>query len=110
MNVRLHMLFGPIQEGDWESLRTMANRLTIDRKSVRVSLGEKPNWLVVDFTMATQPQYAAVDTIDEALTFDYGNGLDTVICFPKTEAEAARAKRKNDKQKAKRRFKRGRHG
>ena len=110
MNVRLHMLFEPIEETDWETLRTLANRLTIDRKSVRVSEDEKPNWLVVHFTMATQPQYAAVDTIDEALTFDYGNGLDTVIWFPKTEAEAARAKRKNDKQKAKRRFKRGHRG
>ena len=110
MNVRLHMLFRPIKEPDWETLRTVANRLTIDRKSVRLSLDEKPNWLVVDFTMAMQPQYAAVDTIDEALTFDCGNGLDTVIWFPKTEAEAARAKRKNDKQKAKRRFKREQRG
>jgi len=103
MNARLHVLFRSITAADWETMRRVANRVTIDRKSVRVYEDEKPNWLVVDFTMATQPQYAAVDAIDRVLKFDDGNGLDTAIQFPRSEAEEARATRKNEKRKTIRR-------
>lgn len=103
MNARLQIFFQTITEADFETMRRVANRVTTGRKSVRVYEDEKPNWLAVDFTMATQPQYAAVDAIDRVLKFDYGNGSDTVIQFPRSEAEEARSKRKNERRKAIRR-------
>ena len=103
MNARLHMLFQPITEADFETLRRVANRVTIDPKSVRVSSSEQTNWLIVDFTMARQLQISAVDAIDRALEFDGGRCSDTIIQFPRSDAEEARAKRKNEKCKAIRR-------
>ena len=103
MNARLKILFQTITKADFETLRNAANRVTTDRKSVRVYEDEKPNWLVVDFSMATQPKYAAVDAIDRALKFVYGRGSDTIVQFPRSAAEDARAKRKNEKRKAIRR-------
>ena len=110
MNARLHMLFRPITEDDWVTVRIVANRVTSDTKSVRVSEGDNPNWLVVDFTMPKQTQNEAADAIDRALEFHGGKGLDTAIQFPRTEAEEARAKRKNEKRKAERRANRARQG
>ena len=103
MIARLLIMFEPITEADFKTLRKVATRVTTDRESIRVSLGEKPNWLIVEFKMARQTQNAAVDAIDRSLKYDCGRSSDTVIQFPRSETEEARAKRKNEKNKAKRR-------
>jgi hypothetical protein len=52
--------------------------------------------------MPTEPQYHAVETIYRDLRFHAENGFDPVIEFPRTEEEVARAKRKAERRKARR--------
>jgi hypothetical protein len=90
-------------EQDWEDLRSLARSLTQNSDSVHVHAGEEPGWLVAAFTMTTEPQYRAVARIDGALRFWAGNRLDSIIQFPKSEAERERARRKAERRRARRR-------
>mgnify|MGYP000054366239 CR=1 FL=1 len=104
MNVRVCVQFEPVTEDDWQAMRSLAHCLTNNRDSVRVFTDpKKADWLVAEFTMPTEAQYQAVARIDRALRFEVLNRQDSMIGFPKTAAEAARARRKNERRKARRR-------
>jgi hypothetical protein len=106
MNVRVSIRYRPITDEHWESMRSLARKLTDNPKSIRVSLDETPEYLVVEFTMPRDSQTRAVEAIDRVMRFDTGRGLDSRISFPRTAEEEAQAKRKNEQRKAKRRAKR----
>ena len=104
MNVRVQIQFEPITQSDWSAMRSLAERLTNCPESVRVGADAKgPDCLVAEFTMPTEPQYKAVDTIDGVLRLYVDNCVDSSIQFPRTEAEIARAQRKAESRRAKRR-------
>lgn len=78
--------------------------MTNDRKSVRVL--EDPaeaGWLVVEFTMEAMAQYRALPAIESALRFYADNRMDSIIAFPKSEEEQARADRRAARRRARRR-------
>jgi hypothetical protein len=104
MNVRVRVLFlGPPAREDWNAMRSMADDLTNDRQGIRVFVDpEEADWLVAEFTMPTDAQIRAVDRIDWVMKFYAHNYNDSVIQFPKTDAERARADRKNERNKARR--------
>jgi hypothetical protein len=102
MNVRIYVLFKPPTDEDWQALRSVAARLTNNAQSIRVLAGEPFGWLVAEFTMRTDPQYKAVDRIDDALKLYAGNRQDSTIQFPYTAAQRARADCKNARQRGRR--------
>lgn len=103
MNVRLRIQFKPPTEEDWKAMRSLANSLTAEPKSVKVFADEKPDWLVVEFTMPTEAQYKAEPKISKAIRLHAWNRWDSTFGFPFTEAERARADRKAAQRKARRR-------
>ncbi len=103
MNAQIKLLFHPVTNADRETMRSLAGILTDNRESIRVSSDAKPNCLVVDFTMPTQPQMLALNAIDRVLKMNLDRGEFSSVSFPKTESEEASAKRKNERRKAKRR-------
>src|SRR4051812_10510685 len=98
MNVCVRIQFESPGQEELASMRSMARSLTISPESVRVIADETPGWLVAEFTMPTEAQYAAVPMIDRAIRFWAGDRLDSTIGFPKTEAERARARRKSERR------------
>ena len=104
MRVEVHVQFDSPGEDDWADMQSLGRCVTNDAQSVRVSAVEgRSGWLAVEFTMPTEPQYKAVDKIDRAMRIYGGNRLDSAIGFPKSEAEQARAERKAERRRAKRR-------
>jgi len=106
MNVLVRVLFDPPTEEDWQAMRRLGGGLTDDPASVRVYADVRPGWLVVEFTMPTEAQIKAVDKIDRVLRFSVFNRFDTMIGFPRTPAEEARARRQNERRKALRKARR----
>jgi hypothetical protein len=104
MNVCVQVQFDSPGEDDWDAMRSLARSVTTDLHSVRVfALDDAPDCLVVEFTMPTEAQYKAVEKIDRALRLYGGNRLDSAIGFPKSAAEQARAARKSERRREKRR-------
>ncbi len=108
MNVRVRILFKPPTEDDWGSMRSLANSLTEEPNSVKVSADENPEWLVVEFTMPTEAQYKALPKIERAVRLHAWNRWDSTFGFPYTEAERAQADRRAARRKARRRRSRAR--
>jgi hypothetical protein len=107
MNVRVRIQFDELTERDWQVMWSLAKSLTNNKDSIRVVAdAHEENWLVAEFTMPTQAQDKAVDVIDRALRFADVTRIDSTISFPKTQAERARAHRKNERRKALRRDRR----
>lgn len=102
MNVRVRVLFNNPTEDDWRDMHSLANGLTNDRDSVRVFEEEEAGWLTAEFRMPTEAQLQAVDKIDRVLRYTVGNREDSAIGFPRSPAEEARARRKNERRKAQR--------
>src|SRR6266446_3177791 len=101
MNVKVKIQFASPTDEDKADLRSIAMALTKDPKSVRVVAPHAdPCWLVVEFTMPTEPQYVAVDRIDAKLRFWVLNRMDSIIMFPKSEQERQRARRKAERRRA----------
>ena len=96
VRVEICMEFDALGDGDSEMLRDLALALTNRRSSVTVA--EWPNGLVCELTMTAQPQYLAVETIDDAIRFEMKNTGDYTIRFPRTPAEIASAKRKAERR------------
>lgn len=103
MNVRVRIQFESPGEEEQSSMRSLARSLTNHPASVCVSADETPGWLIAEFTMPTEPQYAAVPKIDRAIRFWAWKRLDSRIGFPMSEAERARADRKAERRRARRR-------
>lgn len=103
MNVRVRIRFKPPTEQDWQAMRSLAAGLTNNPESVRVSADDPPDWLVAEFTMATEAQYKALPKIERAIKFHAGNRSDARFSFPYTESERARADRRAMRRKARRR-------
>lgn len=107
MNVSVRVLFDNATEEDWRAMRMLANKLTNDRDSVRVTDSpDEPGWLDAEFTMPTETQLQAVNKIDRVLRYEVENRSDSTISFPRSAAEAERARRKNERRKAQRRARR----
>ena len=85
MRVEICMEFDALGDGDSKKLRDLAISLTNRRSSVTVA--ESPNCLVCELTMTSQPQYLAVETIDDAIRFEMKNHGDYTIRFPRTPTE-----------------------
>ena len=103
MDVRVRIQFKHPTEDDWGSMRSLANSLTEEPNSVKVSADENPEWLVVEFTMPTEAQYRALPKIERAIRLHAENRWDSTFNFPLTEAERARNKRKTERRKSRRR-------
>jgi hypothetical protein len=104
MIVRVSIQFKPPSKYDWLAMRRLANSLTADQDSVHVFVAPaKPDWLVVEFTMPTEAQYKALPKIERAIKLYASNRWDSMFSFPYSEVEAARAKRKAERRKARRR-------
>lgn len=96
MKVRVEIQFESPTAADEASLRRLALGLTNDRDSVRVVAREdQPDWFVAEFTMPTEAQYKAVDTIDARIRYSLWNRMDSIICFPKTAAQPRRQQGKS---------------
>ncbi len=107
MNVRVDVLFDAPEENARNDMWGLGQTLSDDPTAVRVFAPDgQPGWLSVEFTMPTEPQLTAVDKIDRVLRFSVSERLDSAICFPKSEAELERQRRKNERRKAQRRAKR----
>lgn len=102
MKVRVHILYESPCEADRASLLSLGRSLTNSPQSVAVHDG-KPRWLIVEFTMPTEAQYRAVDKIDHAIRYYADNRMDSIIEFPKTEAERERIRRKAARRRSRRR-------
>src|SRR4051812_38726211 len=103
MNVQVRIHFESPGEEQLASMTSLAQALTHRPESVHVFADEAPGWLVAEFTMPTEPQYAAVETIDRAIRFWADDRTDSTICFPRTAEEQARAARKAERRRARRR-------
>ena len=96
MKVRLEIQFESPTAADEASLRRLALGLTNDRDSVRVVAREdQQDWFVAEFTMPTEAQYKAVDTIDGQIRLFLLNRMDSIICFPKTATKTRRPRGKS---------------
>lgn len=102
MNVLVRVLLNNPTEDDWRDMRSLANGLTNDRDSVRVFEDEEAGWLAAEFRMPTETQLSAVNKIDRVLRYTVENREDSTIGFPRSLAEEARARRKNERRKAQR--------
>lgn len=105
MNVCVLIRFESLGEKELESMRRLARSLTKEPASVNVSPDDKPGWLLAEFTMPTEPQYKAVPKIDHAIDLHLwaSNKLDSIIGFPKSEAERAHTRRKAERRRERRR-------
>jgi len=106
MNVRVRIQFKAPTDDDWEAMRSLAKDLTKSPESVKVFADNRPEWLVAEFTMPTEAQYKAVPKIDSAIRFHCWRRSDSSFSFPFTEEERARADRKSERRKARRRARR----
>jgi hypothetical protein len=106
MNVRLCILFKPPTEQDWQAMGSIAKGLSKEPESIRVYPEADPNWLVVEFTMPTEPQYKAEPKIMQAVRLSAWNRHDLTFGFPMTEAERIRADRKLTRAKERRKARR----
>ena len=107
VNVIVRIFFDKPAEEDWQAMRSLAIRLTNDPDSVRVTADpDAPDWLAAEFTMPSEAQYQAVGKIDGVLRFGVENRLDSCIGFPRSATDVERARRKNERRKARRRAKR----
>ena len=98
MNVRVEILFEAPSENEVAELNSMALGLTDDPRSVRVfSPADSPRLLVAEFTMPAEPQYVAVEKIDRSIRHHASNRMDSSICFPKTDEERERGRRKTER-------------
>jgi hypothetical protein len=103
MQVQVLVQFKRLAETDWEEMRALAKSLTNEPESVHVSAGSEPDWLVVEFTMPTEPQYKALPKIESAIKCYYASTWrDVRFGFPSTRAERDRAERKAARRKARR--------
>jgi hypothetical protein len=103
MNVRVQIQFDPPDQDARDTMRSLARSVTDAPRSVRVfAQDDAPDWLVVEFTMPTEAQYKAVGKVDRAVRLYAWERLDSTICFPKSEAERARTRRKTLRRRAKR--------
>jgi len=100
MKARVLIQFEPPTDEDWEAMHMLANNLTDYPKSVLVFAGEKPGWIVAEFTMPNEAQNKAVETIDHEIRMHVHKRLDTTIVFPRTAAERARDRRKAERRKS----------
>ncbi len=108
MNVRVEILFDPVDEDAWGAMESLGRGVTNDEHSVRVSeLEDAPGWLTVAFTMPTEAHYKAVEKVAHAVDIYAWEGLDSTIYFPKSEAERARARVKAERRRANRRASNG---
>ena len=103
MNVCVRIQFKSPGDAELDSMRSLAQRLTDSPESVRVFADTTPGWLVAEFTMPTEAQYAAVPKIDSAIRFWADDRMDSTIGFPRSEAEQARADCKAEKRRTRRR-------
>lgn len=102
MKVCVEVLFDVVDEAAWDTMRSLGRRLTNAKDSVRVFTSEEGlNWLAVEFTMPAEAQYKAVDKVEHAVRLCAWERLDSMISFPKSEAERARARRKTERRRAK---------
>jgi hypothetical protein len=107
MNVKVRIQLNEPTELDSQAMWSLANGLTNQKDSVHVAVdADQGDWLVAEFTMPSQTQVKAVDAIDRALRVLDVARIDSTISFPKTQAERARAQRKNERRKAQRRDRR----
>jgi hypothetical protein len=103
MNVRVRIQFKSPGEDELASMRSLARQLTNSPDHVRVFADAEPQWLVAEFTMPTEAQYAALPKIEAAIRFWAWERLDSTIEFPMSEAERARADRRAAQRRARRR-------
>jgi hypothetical protein len=103
MNVRLRIQFKPVTDEDWQAMRSLSNSVTGQPDSVRVFTDQEQDWLVAEFTMPTEPQYKALPKIERAIRLHALNRREVTFSFPYTEAERARADRKAERRRARRR-------
>jgi hypothetical protein len=103
MNVCVRILFESPGQNELASMRSLARRLTDSPEDVRVFASDSPGWLVAEFSMPTEAQYKAVEKVDRAIRFWASDPLDSVIGFPKSETEQARARRKAERRRNRRR-------
>lgn len=103
MRVRVQILFESPGGDQLASMGSLAQNLTNDPVSVRVSPDEPPGWLVAEFTMPTESQYVAVPKIDRAIRFWANDRLDSIIRFPKSEAERTHGRHKAEQGRSRRR-------
>lgn len=102
MNVRVRIQFASPGEEELSAMRSLARSLTNNPASVRVGADE-PGWLVAEFTMPTEPQYAALPKIEREIRLCVWDRRDVRIGFPMSEAERARADRKAEQRRLRRR-------
>ena len=104
MNVRVEVLFDPPDEDAWGVMGAIGRQATNDPRSVRVfASDEGPNWLAVEFAMPAEAHYKALEKVERAVRLCAWERLDSMICFPRSEAERVRARRKTEQRRAKRR-------
>jgi hypothetical protein len=104
MNVRVRIQFDSPESDDWAAMRSIARSLTNRPDSIRVFADdENSRWLVAEFAMPTEAQYAAVPKIDSAIRLRAWRRQDSTIFFPMSEAERERAERKAERRRARRR-------
>jgi hypothetical protein len=103
MNVRVRIRFESPGEDEVASMRSMARDLTDSPGQVRVFADAEPQWLVAEFTMPTEAQYAALPKIERAIRLWAWRRLDSRIGFPMSEVKRARADRKAAQRRARRR-------
>lgn len=103
MNVRISCIYDALDSRAWKEMHALAEGLTNDPRSVRVSGGPKPSMLTVDFTMKKKQQYEVAETIRVSLR---GAGLGELdrIEFPRTELEQAQAERRQERVRERRRL------
>jgi hypothetical protein len=106
MQVRVRVNFQPPTETDGQAMWALARSLTEQPETILVTADTDPQWLVVDFTMPTEPQNKALPKIESALRYRAWNRWDSVFEFPLTAAERARADRRAARRRARRAEKR----
>jgi hypothetical protein len=102
MNVRVRLLFKSPGEGELASMRSLARSLTNQPASIRVGADE-PGWLVAEFTMPTEAQYVTLPKIERAIRLCTVDRLDARNGFPMSKADRARADRKAEQRRERRR-------
>ena len=103
MNVCVRIRFESTGPDELASMRSLARDLTNSPDHIRVFADETPGWLVAEFTMPTEAQYAALPKIEAAIRFWAWERLDSTIAFPMSAEERARADRKAAQRRARRR-------
>ena len=103
MNVRVRIQFESPGQDEMTSMRSLARDLTNSPAHVRVFADAAPGWLVAEFTMPTEAQYAVLPKIERAIRFWASDRMDSSIGFPMSEADRERAKRKAEKRRSRRR-------